>query len=129
MAGRPVIDEAVGQRAEPMKILIIGAGVIGTVYGAHLGDGTDTHSPANVIAAADHGAFDLVLVALRRDQLDSAATGLATVTDRPLILFLGNNPAGRRAEGEMRALASDVLPRRGSGESTESVRRLLAGAR
>jgi 2-dehydropantoate 2-reductase len=109
-----------------MEILIIGAGVIGTVYGAQLGaagnavsvlahgerteavaaagllarnviDGTQAHSSANVIAAATEGTFDLVLVALRRDQLHTAAAPLAAVNGRPLVLFLGNNPAGRKA--------------------------------
>lgn len=106
-----------------MRILIIGAGVIGTVYGAQLGavgntmsvldhgartkviarvgllardvsDGTETRSPAAVIAVAQEGTFDLVLVALRRDQLHSAAIPLSAVNGHPLILFLGNNPAG-----------------------------------
>jgi 2-dehydropantoate 2-reductase len=109
-----------------MQILIIGAGVIGTVYGAQLGtaghavsvlahghrteavaaagllarnviDGTEARSPANVIGAANDGTFDLVLVALRRDHLHSAAVSLAAVNGQPLVLFLGNNPAGRRA--------------------------------
>jgi 2-dehydropantoate 2-reductase len=107
-----------------MQILLIGAGVIGTVYGAQLGaagnavsvlahghrtdalataglvardviDGTETRSSVDVIAATSEGSFDLVLVALRRDHLHSAASPLAAVNGRPLILFLGNNPAGR----------------------------------
>jgi ketopantoate reductase len=109
-----------------MQILIIGAGVIGTAYGAQLGaagntisvlahgarteaiptvglvardviDETATRSAAHVIAAASEGTFDLVLVALRRDHLHTAAIQLSAVTGRPLILFLGNNPAGRTA--------------------------------
>jgi len=109
-----------------MQILIIGAGVIGTVYGAHLGaagnavsvlahgsrteaiasvgllaretiHGTETDSRADVIAGAGEGAFDLVIVALRRDHLHRAAIPLSAVTGRPLVLFLGNNPAGRSA--------------------------------
>jgi ketopantoate reductase len=102
------------------------APVIGTVYGAQLGaagnsvtvlahghrtdaittagllardmrDGRETRSPANVIAAANEGTFDLVVVALRRDHLHSAAIPLASIHGRPLVLFLGNNPAGRSA--------------------------------
>jgi 2-dehydropantoate 2-reductase len=109
-----------------MQILIIGAGVIGTVYGAHLGaagnrvsvlahgprtqvlattglialdaiNGTEARSPADVIASASDGTFDLVIVALRRDHLHRAATPLSAVNGRPLVLFLGNNPAGRSA--------------------------------
>ena len=108
-----------------MRILIVGAGVIGTVYGAQLGavgnamsvldhgagtkviarvgllardvsDGRETRSPAAVIAAVQEGTFDLVLVTLRRDQLRSAAIPLSAVNGPPLILFLGNNPAGHR---------------------------------
>lgn len=109
-----------------MQILIIGAGVIGTVYGAQLGaagnsvtvlapgrrtdaiataglgardvrERRETRSPANVIAAANEGTFDLVVVALRRDHLHGAAIPLAAIHGRPLVLFLGNNPAGRSA--------------------------------
>jgi 2-dehydropantoate 2-reductase len=107
-----------------MKILIIGAGVIGTVYGAHLGaagcavsvlahgartaevsrDGLRardvlvdelTESPAAVVDRADAEAFDLVLVALRRDHLLLVSAQLASLSERPLVLFFGNNPAGR----------------------------------
>ncbi len=109
-----------------MQILIIGAGVIGTVYGAHLGaaghavsvlahgdrtesiangglvaldvtNGAYTRSPARVVGAASDGTFDLVVVALRRDHLHAAAAPLAVLADDPLVLFLGNNPAGRDA--------------------------------
>ena len=107
-----------------MRILVIGAGVIGTVYGAQLGaagnavsvlahgarsgaiailglvardviDGSETHSPATVIAAASDATFDVVLVALRHDHLQSAARALSALDGRPLVLFFGNNPAGR----------------------------------
>jgi 2-dehydropantoate 2-reductase len=109
-----------------MQILIIGAGVVGTVYGAHLGaaghavsvlahgertesiangglvalnmtTGAYTRSPARVIGVARDGTFDLVVVALQRDHLHAAATPLAALADDPLVLFLGNNPAGREA--------------------------------
>jgi 2-dehydropantoate 2-reductase len=109
-----------------MQILIIGAGVIGTVYGAHLGeagnvvsvlahgsrteaiasagllardaiDASKTRSPADVISGAGERAFDLVIVALRRDHLHRAAIPLSAVNGRPLVWFLGNNPAGRSA--------------------------------
>ena len=103
-----------------MRILIIGAGVVGTVYGAQLGvagnaisvlehgarteviattgllardvsGGTETRSPAEVIPDAGEGSFDLVLVALRHDQLDSAAIPLSALNGHPLIVYFGNN--------------------------------------
>jgi 2-dehydropantoate 2-reductase len=107
-----------------MKILIVGAGVIGTVYGAHLGasghklsvlahgtrteavarDGLSardvtadvvTEAPASVVRAASEEPFDLVLVALRRDHLSRAADQLSTLAGRPLVLFFANNPSGK----------------------------------
>jgi 2-dehydropantoate 2-reductase len=107
-----------------MKTLVVGAGVIGTVYGAQLGAaGHDvsvlahgartvevareglrardvladvvTDSPAAVLDRSDGETFDLVLVALRRDHLPSAADQLAMLSGRPLVLFFGNNPDGR----------------------------------
>jgi 2-dehydropantoate 2-reductase len=107
-----------------MRVLIIGAGVIGTVYGAHLGAGGHaisvlahgertaevsrdglrardvlasvlTESPAVVVDRADAEAFDLVLVALRRDHLPLVSAQLAGLSEHPLVLFFGNNPQGR----------------------------------
>ncbi len=107
-----------------MKILVVGSGVIGTVYGAHLmaaghavsvlahGARTDavareglrardvltnavTDSPAPVLDQPDAEPFDLVLVALRRDHLSSATAQLAKLAGDPLVLFFGNNPEGR----------------------------------
>jgi 2-dehydropantoate 2-reductase len=108
-----------------MKVLIVGAGVIGTVYGAHLaaaghevsvlshglrtdeviaaglsacdaGSGLRTEAEAAVVLEAS-GEYDIVLVAVRRDQLASACAGLAVLAGRPAIVVLGNNPAGRSA--------------------------------
>lgn len=108
-----------------MKLLIVGAGVIGTVYGAHLaaaghevsvlshGPRTDeviagglsacdvssgqrADAEAGVVLEAS-GQYDIVLVAVRNDQLASACTGLAVLACRPAIVFFGNNPAGRSA--------------------------------
>jgi 2-dehydropantoate 2-reductase len=107
-----------------VKILIIGAGVVGTIYGAHLGAGghavsvlahgartadvareglvardvvagVTVRSPAAVVDRADQGA-DLVLVALRRDDLELVAPALTDLPGRPLVLLFGNNPRGRR---------------------------------
>lgn len=108
-----------------MKTLIVGAGVIGTVYGAHLvaaghkvsvlshGPRTDEVARAGLSARevlgggrADAGVavvpdatgeYDMVLVAVRRDQLASAFAGLAVLGGKPAIVFFGNNPAGRSA--------------------------------
>jgi 2-dehydropantoate 2-reductase len=107
-----------------VKLLLIGAGVIGTVYGAHLGaaghsvsvlahgtrtdtvahaglrardvlTGVETHAPAVVLDDRASEGFDLVLVALRRDHLGGVARELAMLSAEPLILFFGNNPKGR----------------------------------
>src|SRR6516165_851198 len=107
-----------------MKVLIIGAGVIGTVYGAHLGAAGHTvdvlsHPPrtddiairglaahevlhdrraataANVVPDIGADRYDLVLVAVRSDQLAQAGSQLAALTGSPTVLFFGNNPGGR----------------------------------
>jgi 2-dehydropantoate 2-reductase len=106
-------------------MLIVGAGVIGTVYGAHIaaaghqvsvlshGRRTDDVAGAGLRARdvlgggcfdADAevvpdacGDYDMVLVAVRRDQLVSACAGLAVLAGKPAVVFFGNNPAGRLA--------------------------------
>ena len=113
-----------------MKMLIVGAGVIGTVYGAHVAaagskvsmlshgprtsevaaaglSARDVLSGRRVDAEADvvpdaGGDYDVVLVAVRRDQLASACAGLAALPGKPAVVFFGNNPAGRTA------ISSDV---------------------
>ena len=106
-----------------MKVLIVGAGVIGTVYGAQLaaarttvavlshGPRTDAVAGAG-LAARDvlsgvqldaavpvvpdaSGAYDIVLVTVRREQLASTYAALASLAGTPAIVFFGNNPAGR----------------------------------
>jgi 2-dehydropantoate 2-reductase len=108
-----------------LKVLIVGAGVIGTVYGAHVAAGGHQvsvlrHEPrtgevavgglcardvlggerveveADVVPDAS-GHYDLVLVAVRRDQLASACAGLAVLAGKPAVVFFGNNPAGLAA--------------------------------
>ena len=108
-----------------MKVLIVGAGVVGTVYGAHvaaaghqvsvLSHGPRTSEVAtggmcardvlgggrvdvgtDVVPDAD-GDYDVVLVAVRRVQLASACADLAVLAGKPAVLFFGNNPAGRAA--------------------------------
>ncbi len=111
-----------------MKVLIVGAGVVGTVYGAQLAaagstvevlrhgprtdevaagglhardvtDGGLASSEAAVVPEAS-GRYDIVLIAVRRDQLASAYAGLTRLAGNPAVLFLGNNPAGRAAIGD-----------------------------
>ena len=108
-----------------MKVLVVGAGVVGTVYAAHLaavgnavsvlrhGPRTDevaagglrarevtggglVEAGAAVVTEAS-GNYDIVLVAVRRDQLASACAGLTGLAGEPAVLFLGNNPGGRAA--------------------------------
>jgi 2-dehydropantoate 2-reductase len=108
-----------------MKMLIVGAGVVGTVYGAHLAAAGNavsvlSHGPRTdevaagglcarevtgeglteaeaVVVPDTSGNYDIILVAVRRDQLASACAGLTDLAGEPAILFLGNNPAGRAA--------------------------------
>jgi 2-dehydropantoate 2-reductase len=108
-----------------MKMLIVGAGVIGTVYGSHLAAaGIEvsvlSHEPrtgevgrgglsardvlgsgrtdAEVTVVPDaSGEYDIVLVAVRRDQLASACARLSVLAGKPAVVFFGNNPAGRAA--------------------------------
>jgi 2-dehydropantoate 2-reductase len=108
-----------------VKVLIVGAGLIGTVYGAHLAAAGNTVSvlshglrtgevAAGGLSARDvlsgdvacaetavvpdaSGDYDVVLVAVRRDQLAAACAGLTGLAGKPAIVFFGNNPAGRAA--------------------------------
>jgi 2-dehydropantoate 2-reductase len=109
-----------------VKVLIIGPGVIGTVYGAHLGaaghavdvlshpprtdqiavrglaardvrDGGRAATTACIVSSAGAGRYDLVLVAVRSDQLARACGQLAPLDGSPAVLFFGNNPGGRSA--------------------------------
>lgn len=109
-----------------MEVLIVGAGVIGTVYGAHLGagghavsvlshpprtddvaagglaardvaDGRRAATRADVVLDTTGGRYDLVLVAVRNDQLTRACAQLTALAGAPAVLFFGNNPAGRSA--------------------------------
>jgi len=108
-----------------LKALIVGAGVIGTVYGAHVAvaghqvsvlrhgprtgdvaargmcardvlDGERVEIETDVVPDAS-GHYDLVLVAVRRDQLAAACAELAVLAGRPAVVFFGNNPAGLAA--------------------------------
>jgi 2-dehydropantoate 2-reductase len=109
-----------------MEVLLTGAGVIGTVYGAQLAaaghlvsvlahgpragavaraglvaveviTGTRTAAPVRVVEGADGTRYDLVLIAVRADQIGSVAAPLRGLPGGPALLFFGNNPAGRSA--------------------------------
>lgn len=110
-----------------MRILVLGAGVIGSVYagmllqaghevvllarGARLSDlrtrglllqeaasGNRTVLPVNAISEVGvDERFDLVLVSVRSEQLGSTLPGLAAMTDGSDVLFFGNT-ANRQAE-------------------------------
>ena len=104
-----------------MDILVVGAGVIGTVYGAQLAAGghsvavlahgrrTDhvAHAglvardaisgirlaaPVTIVATASSAPYDLIVVAIRYGQLVPALAGLL---GEPTVLYFGNNPIGR----------------------------------
>jgi 2-dehydropantoate 2-reductase len=109
-----------------VNVLIVGAGVIGTVYGAHLGaaghtvhvlsrpprtkgiavhglaahdvvSGARTEATARVVDTAGAGRYDLVLVTVRFGQIGRAAGQLTALGGTPIVLFFGNNPPGRDA--------------------------------
>jgi 2-dehydropantoate 2-reductase len=102
-----------------MKILLVGAGVVGTVYGANLAaagdtvsvlahgartadvakrglnardvaDGRTVSASVQVVSEAGADAYDVVLVAVTRDQLSAACASLTALAGAPAILLLGN---------------------------------------
>jgi 2-dehydropantoate 2-reductase len=107
-----------------MEILVYGAGVVGSIYAARLRQAghmvtllargrraEDLRQHGIVIEAVNTGrtetvhvmvtetlepneAYDLVIVAMRQNQLAAALPLLAANLHTPDILFLGNNPAG-----------------------------------
>ncbi|MEZ5841121.1 MAG: 2-dehydropantoate 2-reductase N-terminal domain-containing protein [Hyphomicrobiales bacterium] len=108
-------------RATPMKILVIGAGIIGTLYGARLSmrghdveilargrrlgelsehgviiedivSGARDLAPARAVAAPSAEAYDLVAIAVRDRQIDSVLPVVEALAGRPDILFLVNCP-------------------------------------
>jgi len=109
-----------------LRVLVVGAGVIGTVYGAQLAaagnavsvlahgiradavvrdglviqdalDGTRLSSDVTPVRDATGGVYDLVLIAVRGDQMGSACDAVRTLSGYPTLLFFGNNPAGHAA--------------------------------
>jgi 2-dehydropantoate 2-reductase len=111
-------------RMVPMKILVYGAGVVGTLYAARLQEaGHQVTVLARNSRLADvrrHGlvledvvtgvrsvthisivdrlyaedSYDIALVAVRKDQLSAVMPDLASNTGIPTVLFMLNNPLG-----------------------------------
>jgi 2-dehydropantoate 2-reductase len=107
-----------------VKVLVVGAGVIGTVYGSQVagaghrvsvlehGPRTDdlltnglmvrdvTKRPDEiaevtpVAASAAADQYDLVLICVRADQIGAVFDSLRALSGSPVLLFLGNNPGG-----------------------------------
>jgi len=118
-----------------MEILIYGAGVVGSQYAARLRQAghmvtllargqraeelrehgivleaantgqTETVHVSIVEGLAEDDRYDLVIVALRANQIADALPALAANHETPNVLFLGNNPAG--ADEAVKALGHD----------------------
>jgi 2-dehydropantoate 2-reductase len=58
--------------------------------------GGHANADAGVVPNAA-GNYDMVLVAVRRDQLASACARLTVLAGKPAVVFFGNNPEGRLA--------------------------------
>ena len=107
-----------------MKVLVFGAGVLGSIFAANLYDGgLDTtilargkrfeivntegiqiyneitkqtkkiHVPV-IDTISDENNFDLILVIVRRNQVESTLSELGKARNSPNIIFLGNNVSG-----------------------------------
>lgn len=112
--------------AASMNVMIVGAGVIGSVYGAELAaaghqvatlahhgraghrDQTEivTHDTVagrtlrekvTVVADLASRTWDMILVTVRAEQLATVIPLLRQLAGHPTILFFGNNPQGRSA--------------------------------
>jgi ketopantoate reductase len=57
--------------------------------------------PVSVVPAASAGEYDLVLAAVRADQLKAACAQLTDLAGRPAVVLFGNNPGGRSTVGGM----------------------------
>lgn len=109
-----------------MKILLIGAGVIGTAYAVNLAaacckvyvlahgikseeiskyglraidlaTGKNFQESVEVLNDPSNIDFDLVLISVRHEQLTSTFSILYILKGNPTLLFFGNNPNGRAA--------------------------------
>ncbi len=59
--------------------------------------GHEVSSPVTVVDNPTNETYDLILIAVRSDQLPSACSTVARVSGEPALLFFGNNPSGRSA--------------------------------
>jgi ketopantoate reductase len=57
--------------------------------------GQYVHAPVSTVRVASDGQYDLVLVAVRAEQLKAACAQLTDLTGRPAVVLFGNNPGGR----------------------------------
>ena len=137
-----------------MKILLVGVGVIGTVYGANLAaagdtisvlahgdrtavaakhglsardvaDGRTVSAPVQVVSDPGADAYDVVLVAVTRDQLSAACASLTALAGAPTILLLGNGVARGAVSGAARGRVCLGFPGVGGtlvGETVDYVR-------
>jgi ketopantoate reductase len=60
--------------------------------------GQCVQAPASVVSAASAGEYDLILVAVRADQIKAACAQLTDLAGRPAVVLFGNNP-GVRSHG------------------------------
>jgi 2-dehydropantoate 2-reductase len=132
-----------------VKILVCGAGVIGTLYGARLHRAghqvtvlarasrradiqrhglvledieTGARSVARVAVAGQllaEDSYDMVLVTVRRDQLSGILPDLALNRSTPAVLFMLNNPSGSSALIEALGPQRVILGFPGAGGSLE----------
>jgi 2-dehydropantoate 2-reductase len=146
-----------GASGSHMRIMVFGTGVIGSTYAARLQlawhqvvvltqenrlqtirrDGLLVEDVSNgartavkveaVSALAADDAYDLVLVSVRFDQLDSTLDALARSRCTPHVLFFGNNPIGTEklvaAIGRERVLLG--FPGAGGQREGELIRYLI----
>jgi 2-dehydropantoate 2-reductase len=110
---------------KPINVLLIGSGVIGSVYAAQFGlAGHNVHVlaygarevelastgirirdvannrleqvPVKVIKRPGDAQFDLIIIAVRANQLAAVFPTLGSLSGQPHILLIGNNPDGRK---------------------------------
>jgi 2-dehydropantoate 2-reductase len=136
----------------PFRILVIGAGVIGSVYAARLQaagysvtllargqHAADLRATGLILEDASTGqsrtshlriserltpdqAYDLTLVCVRLDQVAATLPDLAANQQIPLVVFLLNNPTGTQALVEQLGAERVVLGFPGIGGTREGTR-------
>jgi 2-dehydropantoate 2-reductase len=137
---------------EPLRILVIGAGVIGSVYAAHIqaagylvtllargqhaadlrasgllledaSTGQSTTSHVRIVERlAPDDVYDLALVCVRLDQVEMTIPDLAANQQIPLVVFLLNNPTGTKPLVEQLGSQRVVLGFPGMGGTREGTR-------